>query len=41
VTGYLDAAAETFWHETGRIARARLAGPAETGLAATGKEPSR
>ena len=41
VTAYLDAAAETFWHETGRIAREHLAGPAEAGLAVTGTEPGR
>ena len=41
VTAYLDAAAQTFWHETEHIARAHLAGPAEAGLAETGKGPGR
>ena len=38
VTAYLDAADQTFWDETERIAREHLAG---TGLAVTGTEPGR
>ena len=41
VTAYLDAAAETFWRETERIAREHLACPAEAELAETETEPSR
>ena len=37
-TAYLDAADQTFWDETERIAREHLAG---TGLAETGTEPGR
>jgi hypothetical protein len=38
VTAYLDAADQTFWDETERLARDHLAG---TGLAVTGTEPGR
>jgi len=38
VPAYLDAADQTFWDETERIAREHLAG---TGLAGTGTEPGR
>ena len=38
VTAYLDAADQTFWDETERLAREHLAG---TGLTETGKEASR
>lgn len=42
VTAYLDAADETFWRETERIAREHLAASAtEAGLAETGTEPGR
>ena len=43
VTAYLDAADETFWHETERIAREHLAASATTGagLAENGTEPGR
>ena len=42
VTAYLDAAAETFWHETERLAREHLAAnPADARPADTGKEHRR
>lgn len=42
VTAYLDAAAETFWHEIERLACEHLAGTAAgNGLAETGTEPGR
>lgn len=41
-TAYLDAAAETFWHQTERIAREHLSGTAAgAGLADTGAQPGR
>ena len=40
-TAYLDAAAETFWHETERLAREHLDAAGEARLAATGTEPGR